>query len=100
MSLVKVRRAAQLTLPADVRRKLNLKEGDLLEAKIVEEGVLLKPVSVVDRERAWQRILDATAGVVDLEAKPGEDAVAKEEEIAKLAVETVREYRRQHRRNG
>ena len=34
-----VRRLAQLTLPADVQRALNVQEGDYLEAKIVKEGI-------------------------------------------------------------
>ena len=34
MILVRVRRAAQLTLPADIRQALNVKEGDYLEASI------------------------------------------------------------------
>ncbi|MGH7059383.1 MAG: AbrB/MazE/SpoVT family DNA-binding domain-containing protein [Stellaceae bacterium] len=52
MTLVRVRRMAQLTLPAEVRRALNVKEGDYLDAEIVDEGVLLKPVAVVERDRA------------------------------------------------
>ncbi|TVL99672.1 MAG: hypothetical protein CV087_17130 [Candidatus Brocadia sp. WS118] len=32
---------AQVTLPADLRKKFNLAEGDLLEAKSVENGILL-----------------------------------------------------------
>ena len=60
MALMRVRRLAQLTLPAEVRRALNVQEGDYLEAQIVKDGVLLKPVAVVKRERAWQRIQEVT----------------------------------------
>jgi len=90
MALVRVRRMAQLTLPAEVRRALNLKEGDYLETKIVEEGVLLKPVAVVERERAWQGIVHAVSQVRDLGAHPGEDNQAEEEKIAEM----VKEHRR------
>jgi hypothetical protein len=38
---MRVRTAAQLTLSAEVRRALNVKEGDYVEAQIVEGGVLL-----------------------------------------------------------
>lgn len=48
---MRVRRAAQLTLRADIRQALNVKEGDYLDASITPEGVLLKAVSVVQRER-------------------------------------------------
>jgi AbrB family looped-hinge helix DNA binding protein len=82
MALMRVRAAAQLTLPAEVRRALNVKEGDYLEAQIVEGGVLLKPVALVERDRAWQRIQKVTARVRDLKPDPNEDTFAKEQEIA------------------
>lgn len=90
MSLVRVRRMAQLTLPAEVRRALDVKEGDYLEAEIVEDGVLLRPVAVVERQRAWQGIAHAVSQVRDLEAKSGEDNEQAEAEI----VEMVKEHRR------
>src|ERR1700690_2604278 len=82
MTLVRVRRAAQLTLPAEVRRALNVQEGDFLEAEIVKEGVLLQPVSVVERQRAWSSIQEIASRVVDTEPHPTESAKAEEEAIA------------------
>jgi AbrB family looped-hinge helix DNA binding protein len=90
MTLVRVRRMAQLTLPAEVRRVLNVKEGDYLEAEIVDQGVLLRPVAVVERDRAWQGIVHAVSQVRDLGARPGEDNQAEEEKIAGM----VKEHRR------
>jgi AbrB family looped-hinge helix DNA binding protein len=92
MSLMRVRRAAQLTLPMDVRKALNLKEGDYLEARIVKDGVLLKPVTVVERKRAWQRIAKAMTRVRDRKPNPEEDLTAAEEAIAK----EVKAFRRRH----
>jgi len=98
MSLMRVRAAAQLTLPADVRTALKIKEGDYLEAEIVKEGVLLKPVSVVARNRrrqqAWKRIEKVTSRVKDL--KPGMHKSGQEEEewIADQVVKSRR--RRKH----
>jgi AbrB family looped-hinge helix DNA binding protein len=82
MALVRVRRMAQVTLPAEVRRALNVKEGDYLTAEIVGEGVLLRPVAVVERERAWEGIRSAVSQVHDLGARHGEDSRSEEEEIA------------------
>jgi len=82
MALVRIRRLAQLTLPAEVRRALNVEEGDYLEAKIVKDGVLLKPVAVVERKRAWQRIQRAAAQVRRHKPIPLEDNRAEEEAIA------------------
>ena len=93
MTLMRVRRAAQLTLPAEIRQALNVQEGDYLEASITPDGVLLKPVAVVQRERAWQRILDATSQVKDLQ--PG--APLSVEELDQQIVEDVKSYRRKHR---
>jgi AbrB family looped-hinge helix DNA binding protein len=82
MALMRVRRLAQLTLPAEVRRALNVQEGDYLEAEIVKDGVLLKPVAVVERKRAWQRIQKAAGRVRRNEPLAIEDNEAEEEAIA------------------
>ena len=89
MSLLRVRRAAQLTLPVEIRRALDVKEGDYLEARITKDGVLLKPVSMVERKRAWEGIKDAVSRVRDLKPDPGEDMTKKEKDIAKA----VKNYR-------
>jgi len=52
MTLVRLLRGGQVTLPAEVRQKLKLTQGDYLEAEVVENGVLLKPVSDVEQESA------------------------------------------------
>jgi AbrB family looped-hinge helix DNA binding protein len=48
-TLLKVKRWAQITLPAGIRKDLNLSEGDYLEAERVEGGLLLKPVQIEHR---------------------------------------------------
>ena len=50
---LQIRSNGQITLPAGLRRKANLKEGDLLEA-VVEEGgsIRLVPKMPVDRALA------------------------------------------------
>ena len=50
MALVRLRRAAQLTLPHDIRQAAHLHEGDYLEAEVTPSGViLLKPVNIARR---------------------------------------------------
>ena len=90
MTLMRIRRAAQLTLPADVRQALNIQEGDYLEAEIVKGGVLLKPVSVVERQRAFRRIEANLAGVRDRRPEAVGSNQFEEEAIA----EEVTAYRR------
>jgi AbrB family looped-hinge helix DNA binding protein len=96
MALMRVRRMAQLTLPTEVRRALNVQEGDYLEAQIVKDGVLLKPVAVVQRERAWQRIQEIKSRVRDLKPDPSKSDREVEEEIAGM----VKEFRRKKRKHA
>jgi len=76
-----------------VRQALNVQEGDYLEAQIVKGGVLLKPVSVVERKRAWKRIEKTVANVKDKNANPDADNRIEEEAIA----EAVKDYRRERK---
>jgi AbrB family looped-hinge helix DNA binding protein len=73
VSLVKLLRGGQMTLPAEARRALRLKEGDYLEAEVGEDRIVLKPVAVVSREEAWRRLRKAQAAVryVGPEPRPG-----------------------------
>ncbi len=92
MALVKVRRAAQITLPAEVREKLNVREGDYLEAEITERGVLLKPIALVERDKAWEKVFAAMDRVEPTPEQAGKSFEEQEEEI----YEIVGEYRRRH----
>ena len=49
MPLIKLRSGAQITLPGEVRRALGVREGDYLEAEVVDRGVLLRAATGVDR---------------------------------------------------
>ena len=92
MSLLKLRKFAQVTLPADLRKKFNLTEGDFLEAEAVEKGILLKPVTVVEREKAWNQVFQSMENVKDRKPKPKQSAKKKEEEIVKM----VKVFRKHH----
>jgi antitoxin PrlF len=48
-----LRAKGQLTLPEEIRAAAHLEEGDLLDAEITEEGVLLRPRKVIDATQAW-----------------------------------------------
>src|SRR6266849_6290687 len=95
MPLVKLRRAGQITLPAGLREQFALEEGAYLEAEAVQGGILLKPMAVVERENAWQRVFDAMGKVVDTAPKPEQTPQEQEEEIA----ETIKDFRREHAQN-
>ena len=56
-----IKRFSQVTLPPELRKKFNLADGDYLEA--VDDGILLKPVTVVERNKAWDRLFDVMGSV-------------------------------------
>ena len=78
MTLVTVKPKFQVTIPAKLRRQIDLQEGDLMEATIVEDGILLRPKDVVARNAAADRISSILA-----HTKPSsEDAGRSEDEIS------------------
>lgn len=96
MALVRLLRGGQVTLPAALRDKLKLAKGDYLEAEVVENGVLLRPVSVVEREQAWDELME----IVD-EPKwraPPTMSPEEEEEWIAAEVEAARREERAKRR--
>jgi AbrB family looped-hinge helix DNA binding protein len=92
MAVVKVKRFAQVTLPADLRKRFNLAEGDYLEAQAVNEGILLKPVTLMERDQAWKKVFAAIKSVKDRKSKPNQSPKEQEEEIAR----EVKAFRREH----
>ena len=53
MARTTLRAKGQITLPEDIRRAARLEEGDLLEAEITSEGILLRPQKLIDSTQAW-----------------------------------------------
>ncbi len=53
MARTTLRAKGQLTLPDDIRKAAHLEEGDLLEAELTADGILLRPQKVVDATQAW-----------------------------------------------
>ena len=44
VSLVKVTRRGQTTIPLKIRRQCGIKEGDKLLVEVTEKGILFKPI--------------------------------------------------------
>lgn len=87
MTLVKLLRGGQMTLPAEARRALRLKEGDYLEAEIVSGTLRLRPVAVVDRQRAWRRVMTTVDKDKWVGPEPRPDAEAEEQWIFDVLAE-------------
>lgn len=50
---IPVRKRGQLTLPAKLRRACHIDEGDVVEAEVTPEGILIRPKKLVDSAQAW-----------------------------------------------
>jgi AbrB family looped-hinge helix DNA binding protein len=53
MSSTVVRGKGQITIPSEIRKAAHLEEGDPVEVEIVEGGILLRPLKVIDATQAW-----------------------------------------------
>jgi len=93
MPLVKVKRFAQVTLPPEVRKPFNVNEGDYLEVEAVEDGILLKPVTVIERKRAWKELFEVIDRVAARNPKSRKSAKQEEEEITQM----IKDYRKESR---
>ncbi len=50
MTVVKILRHGQITLPKEIRKILGVEEGDLLELGLEDARVFLQPKALVDKE--------------------------------------------------
>jgi antitoxin PrlF len=48
--VVRVQEKGQVTIPLEIRQKLNLKKGDLVTFVETEDGVMIKPAEVIVAE--------------------------------------------------
>ncbi len=93
MSLVTVKPKFQVTIPAKLRKGLNLREGDLMEATVVDDGILLRPKQVVDRNAAAERVAAVLARI----EPPPEDAGRTEDEIMEDILADIAAARKERR---
>ena len=50
MSLVKVTKKYQITIPKDIRIKLNISIGDLLKIRLVDNYIVIEPVKPIIKD--------------------------------------------------
>lgn len=53
MARTTLRAKGQLTLPEEIRNAARLEAGDLLEAELTADGILLRPQKVIAADQAW-----------------------------------------------
>ena len=93
MPLVTIKPKFQVTIPAKLRKGLDLREGDLMEATVVGNGILFRPKEVVDRSEAADRI---AAILAQIEPAP-EDAGRSEHEIMEDVLADIAATRKERR---
>ena len=89
MPLVTVKPKFQITIPAGLRKGIDLREGDLMEATLVDDGILFTPKAVVDRGAAADRIAAALA------TAPAGDRGRSEDEVMKDTIGEISASRRE-----
>jgi AbrB family looped-hinge helix DNA binding protein len=92
LPLVKVKEKFQVTIPTELREALHLTVGDLLEATIQGQTIVLKPKDVVDRAQARQQLIEVMERVHAKLPPSTQDPKAEEEEIAR----EIQAYRQEH----
>lgn len=95
MALIKITRAYQVTLPAQLRKQFDLSEGEYLEAQATAEGILLKPVSVVERQKAGKALMKLLDRV---HAKQPASKLTDEEQ-EQLIVKEIKAFRKEKQRS-
>lgn len=96
MTLLKILRSGQVTLPAELRKQFNLVEEDYLQAEATKEGILLKPVTVVERQKAGKALVQLLNRV---HARQPDSTLSDEEQeelIAKEVKSSRKEKQRRH----
>jgi len=87
MPFVKVLRGGQITMPKELRKVLEIKEGDILEVQMQKNKVVLKPKILIDKDQAWERLNQVMAKVGKRHRKTSEKEV--ESDVLE-AIKTVR----------
>ena len=87
MELVKVIRNGQITIPKEIRRAFNIKDGDFLEIEKTSSGFLLKPKAVIDKDEATQKFLRQVSEIRRNAEKFDQEEV---DEILSEAVQTAK----------
>ena len=94
LPLVRVKEKFQVTIPPELREALHLTVGDILEATIERETIILKPKAVIDRRQAWDDLIQVMDRVHAKQRPSTKNPKEEEEEIAR----EIKQYRQHHAR--
>ena len=70
MPIVKVKKDYQITVPLEIRKKLNIQVGDYVEAMLTKDGILYKPKKRMDCDEEiiayWKHCEETEEGVEEV----------------------------------
>lgn len=96
MARTTLRAKGQLTLPEEIRAAAHLEEGDLLDAELTKEGILLRPQKIIDATQAWFWTPEWQAGEREADA----DLAAGRVETFESGEDLIRALKRRSKRAG
>ena len=72
-SLTKVTRHGQITLPSEVRRAMEIEEGDLIQVDMEDDRIVLVPKRLVDKSQAyfWTPVWQAAEAEAEADIEAG-----------------------------
>ena len=89
MPLVKIKEKFQVTIPVSIRKTIDLDVGDLLEAELFEEGILLIPKTVINRKILLKKFKKTLS-----ESLPDNPYTRKtDDDLMDIAIKSVKETR-------
>ena len=86
MPIVKIMQHGQITIPKKLREALDLKKGDLAEAELEEDRIVITPKRLIE-DKALQEL---RAVLKEVHAK---NKGVSEEEVVKYATQAIAELR-------
>jgi antitoxin PrlF len=90
IALIKMTRSGQITLPAEVRKVLALKEGDYLEADVIDGKIQLEPLVKINRAEAERQLEEILSRV----KYTGPEPMPSVDELAGEMADIIRDMRR------
>jgi antitoxin PrlF len=90
IALIKMTRSGQITLPAEVRKVLALKEGDYLEAGVIDGKIQLEPLVKINRAEAERQLEEILSRV----KYTGPEPMPSVDELAGEMADIIRDMRR------
>ena len=93
MSIIKVSRNNQITLPRKLRDKLHITPGEYLEIEESDGKIILQPVKVIPSDQAYFYTEEWQAGEAEADRDIEEGRLIGPFDNAEDAVKALREYK-------